>query len=45
MRELNQHICEESRRIYKWGKQYIVIQAVFQAFNDFNGDFNKHSGE
>ena len=39
----NYHICEKSSIINKWGKQYIVIQAIFQGFNVFGGNLNKHS--
>ena len=39
----NYHIWEESSIIDKWGKQYIVIQGIFQAFNVFGGNLNKHS--
>ena len=39
----NYHICEESGIVNKWGKQDIVIQEIFQTFNVFDGNLNKHS--
>ena len=39
----NYHICEELSIINKWGKQYTVIQAIFQTFDVFGGNLNKHS--